>query len=154
VKTKLHLSRALSIPFRVIPFRVIPLLAIPLLAIRLLVIYLICALLFLSSIELHIHTQEVATFTDHGAAVSITSTLKDFSSQLAVQESTSEIEVSPDGMLHAHQSTPNMLAIFLLLVLIVSTFIAVFIPQKRKSTNLKALPFYGSPALRGPPQIS
>jgi len=118
---------------------------------KLLVIYMISALLFLSSIELHIHTHEAAVSADHGAAVSITSLANDFSSQLAAQETASEIEVSPDNMLHAHQSAPNILVMFLLLVFIASIFIPVFASRNQESTNLSALPFYGTPTLRGSP---
>lgn len=114
----------------------------------------ISALLFLSSIELHIHTHEAAASADHGAAVSITSLPNDFSSQIAAQKSASEIEVSPDSILHAHQNASNILAIFLWLVFFVSIFIAVGISRNRKSINFIQLPFYGTPALRAPPQIS
>ncbi len=121
------------------------------LSVKLLVIYMISALLFLSSIELHIHTHEAAASADHGSAVSITSLLNDFSSKFAAQESASEIEVSPDGMLHAHQNAPNMLAIFLLLVLIVTIFIPVSISRIRKLHCRIERPFYGTPSLRAPP---
>jgi len=123
-------------------------------SIKLLIMYMISALLFLSSIELHIHTHESAVFADHGAAVSFTSLSDDFSSNFAIQASTTEIEVSPDGMLKAHQSVPSVLAIFILLVLIASTFIPVSYSRVRKTQSSTELPFYGTPALRAPPQNS
>jgi len=123
-------------------------------SIKLLIMYMISALLFLSSIELHIHTHESAVFADHGAAVSFTSLPDDYSSNFAVMESASEIEVSPDGMLSAYQSVPMVLAIFFLLVLIVNTFVPVSYSRTRKTYSSTELPFYGTPALRAPPQYS
>ncbi len=118
------------------------------LSIKILLIYMISALLFLSSIELHIHTHEAAVTADHGFAVSVTS-LPD---SLANHQAANEIEVSPDGMLHAHQGAPQMLAIFILLVLIVTRFIPISFARNRKICSISDLPFFGTPALRAPPQ--
>ncbi len=122
------------------------------LSIKLLVIYMVSALLFLSSIELHIHTHEAAASADHGSAVSITSIADDFSSEFSAQESASEIEVSPDGMLHAHQNIPNFLLFLILLVFVIAIFVPVSISRIRKTHCRIELPFYGTPALRAPPQ--
>jgi len=123
-------------------------------SIKLLIMYMISAVLFLSSIELHIHTHEAAVSADHGAAVSFTSLSDEFFSNFAVQESATEIEVSPDSMLNAHQSVPTVLAIFFLLVFIVSVFLPVSYSRTRKTHSIAELPFYGTPALRAPPQYS
>ena len=117
-------------------------------SIKLLIIYMISALLFLSSIELHIHTHKAAATADHGSAVSITS-LPD---SLVSAEEAQEIEVSPDGMLHAHASTPNILALFILLTILVAVLQQIFIRPIESTRNTLVLPFFGTPSLRAPPQ--
>jgi len=112
----------------------------------------ITALLFLSSIELHIHTHEAAITADHGSAVSITSLPDILSSSLVAEQSAAEIEVSPDGMLHAHQSAPNALTIFIFLVFVIAVFVAVFYSRTSKTYCLAETPFFGFPSLRAPPQ--
>jgi len=114
---------------------------------RLLIIYMISAVLFLSSIELHIHTHEAAATADHGFAVSITS-LPD---NLADINNAHEIEVSPDGMLHAHYSTPEFLSIFLLLILIVAVFSQICIIQTRNAFIHFKPRYFVTPLLRAPP---
>lgn len=118
------------------------------LSIKALIIYMIGSLLFLSSIELHIHTKEAATSASHGLSVSITSFSNDFSRTSTADE----IEVSPDGMLNTPNSAPNLLAIFLLLVLVIAVFKQIIIPRIRTFHVPYELPFYGTPALRAPPQ--
>jgi len=113
-----------------------------------LIIYMISALLFLSSIELHIHTNDTAATADHGYAVSITS----LSNNINNLKISGEIEVSPDGMLKIQHSAPNILAIFLLLALIFTVFIQIFTARVRNKHQTSALPFFGTPALRAPPQ--
>lgn len=119
---------------------------------KLLVMYMVSALLFLSSIELHIHTHEAAITEDHGSAVSITSLPDNLSSSLVAEQSATEIEISPDGMLHAHQNAPNALAIFILFIFIVAMFAVIFYSRIRKPHNIAESPFYGFPSLRAPPQ--
>jgi len=113
-----------------------------------LIIYMISTLLFLTSIELHIHTQEAAASADHGYAVSISS----ISTELAGGNSADEINVSPDGLLKVHHDTPDVIAVFLLLILILAIFSRVITPPYRETRFSPVLPFYGSPALRAPPQ--
>jgi len=109
--------------------------------------YMISTFLFLSSIELHIHAESVA---DHGLAVSF--------STLAIPDDTNgideadEIKVSPEGLLKVHHSTPDMLAVFLLLALIVGISTHAFISRSKDTQPHFILPFYGTPALRAPPQ--
>jgi len=113
-----------------------------------LIIYMISALLFLSSIELHIHTDDTAATADHGYAVSISS----LSNNISNPDISGEIEVSPDGMLKIQHSAPNILAIFLLLALIFTVFVQVFATRVRDKHLASALPFFGTPTLRAPPQ--
>ena len=115
---------------------------------QLLIFYMISTLLFLFSIELHIHTQDAATTADHGSSVSITS----LSNSLDGIDSSDQIEVSPDGMLKVPHNAPDMLAIFLLLALIIAIFGQVFVARIQNPHNNSTLPFYGTPALRAPPQ--
>ena len=61
------------------------------LTIKMLIMYMISALLFLSSVELHIHTQETAATVEHGFAVDISS----LASNLVHQVGSDEIIVSP-----------------------------------------------------------
>ena len=114
-------------------------------SVKALIIYMISALLFLSSIELHIHTNDTAVTADHGYAVSITS----FSNNFDVN---GEIEVSPDGMLKIQHSAPNILALFLLLALIFTVFFQIYTARVRDIHQTSSLPFFGTPALRAPPQ--
>ena len=115
---------------------------------QLLIIYMISTLLFLFSIDLHIHTKDAATSADHGSSVSITS----LSNSLGGIDSSDEIEVSPDGMLKVPHNAPDMLVIFLLLALIIAIFGQVFVARIQNAHTRSTLPFFGTPALRAPPQ--
>ncbi|MCW9046605.1 MAG: hypothetical protein OQK46_00890 [Gammaproteobacteria bacterium] len=112
-----------------------------------LIIYMISALLFLCSIELHIHTGDTAINADHGSAVSITS----LANNLDYLNISNEIEVSPDGMLKIKHSAPNILVIFLVLTLICTLFLQILTLRSRDQHLASKLPFFGTPALRGPP---
>jgi len=118
------------------------------LSIRILIMYMISILLFLSFIELHIHTKEAAATADHGFSVSVTS----LSSGLINIDAAGEIKVSPDNMLENDNSVPDMLAIFLLLALVIAVFSPISIPRIRDSHTTPELPFFGTPGLRAPPQ--
>lgn len=115
-------------------------------SIKLLIIYMISTLLFLSSIELHIHTEEAASYVSHGSSVSITTLSND------LIDIANEIEVSPDGMLKVQQSTASLLAIFLLLTLIIGIFSQISITRIIDPHTTIKPPFYGTPSLRAPPQ--
>ncbi len=110
--------------------------------------YLISTLLFLSSIDLHIHTDKAAAVEDHGFCVSIT----ELTSNLLNFDTADEIEVSPDGMLETQQSVVDVLAFFLLLVLVIAIFRRLLTPESRDAYVSIELPFYGTPPLRAPPQ--
>ena len=119
------------------------------LSIKMLVMYTITALLFLTSVELHIHTQETATTVDHGFAVSISS----FVSNLTHEGGSDKIIVSPDSVLKVKQLSVNMLAVFLLIAVMLAALCRTFIGRLREShTLLPAVPFHGTPPLRAPPQ--
>ena len=119
------------------------------LTIKMLIMYMITALLFLTSVELHIHTQETAATVEHGFAVDISS----FASNLMPGDSSNEIIVSPDSVLKVKQSSVNLLAVFLLIAVLAAVQCRIFIGRLRKSlTRLPVIPFYGTPPLRAPPQ--
>jgi len=119
------------------------------LSIKMLIMYVITALLFLTSVELHIHTQETAATVEHGFAVDISS----FASNLMHQGNSNEIIVSPDSVLKVKQSSVNLLAIFLLIAVLAATQCRTFISRVREShTRLPIIPFHGTPPLRAPPQ--
>jgi hypothetical protein len=119
------------------------------LSMKILLIYMISALLFLTSVELHIHTQKAAAFEDHGVAVAISS----LSSELMPPADNGEIKINHDGVLKLPSHTFNFLAVIILAVLLVAT--SCYRPVTRLQifdSTLPALPFHGSPSLRAPPQ--
>ena len=119
------------------------------LSIKMLIMYTITALLFLTSVELHIHTPETAATVEHGVAVDISS----LASNLMHQGGSDEIIVSPDGALKVKQSSVSLLAIFLLIAVMAAVLCRTFIGRLRENqTRLPILPFYGTPPLRAPPQ--
>jgi hypothetical protein len=117
-------------------------------SIKMLVIYMIMALLFLGSVEIHIHGEEAAATADHGFAVSISSVAND----LLPESHSDEITVSPDGVLKIKQSNTNLLAVFLLVAVMLTVLCRTFIVRIREShTQLPFIPFHGTPSLRAPP---
>ena len=117
-------------------------------SIKILVIYMITALLFLTSIEVHIHDQEAAATADHGFAVSISSLAND----LLPEGNSDKITVSPDSVLKLKQSSVNLLAVFLLIAVMVTVLCRTFIGRLREShAQLPIIPFHGTPPLRAPP---
>lgn len=118
------------------------------LSLKMLVIYMISTLLFLTSIELHIHTQKAAASADHGFAVSMSS----FSTDLVLEAQAEEIKVSPDGVLKVNEANINLIAVFLLLAVILVILCQVCISRLRESNaELPLLLFQGTPPLRAPP---
>ena len=115
---------------------------------NLLHIYMILALLFLTSVTLHIHTQEAAVFEDHGAAVSISTIAGD----LAHHESFGEIVVSPESALKLEHNDAPMFAVFLLISIIVVCQCRRYIGRLRDAHDVfPTVPFFGGPLLRAPP---
>jgi len=92
-------------------------------SVKMLVIYMISALLFLTSTDLHIHTQEAASIADHGSSVSISS----LATNITTDGVKDEITVSPDGVLKLKQLSVNLFFILLLigLVSVVQRFIRI-----------------------------
>jgi hypothetical protein len=118
------------------------------LSVKILVMYMIMALLFLASVELHIHTAESASTADHGSAVSISS----FTDDLMAEGSGDEINVSPDGVMKVKQDDISVFAVFLLVAVMLAVLCPTFIGRLRGSHALLPLaPFYGAPSLRAPP---
>jgi predicted nucleic acid-binding Zn ribbon protein len=115
---------------------------------KMLIMYMISALLFLTSVELHIHTEETAATVDHGSAVSISSLAGD----LVNGDSSDEITVSPDSVLKVKQNAVSMLAVFLLIAVMLAVLCRTFIGRLREShARLPVIPFHGTPPLRAPP---
>ena len=115
---------------------------------KMLIIYMVTALLFLTSVELHIHTQETAVAAGHGSAVSISS----LAENLIATESKDEISVSPDSALKLKQSNISLWAVFLLIAVMLTVLCRTFIGRLREGhTQLSLIPFYGTPSLRAPP---
>lgn len=116
---------------------------------RILIIYMISALLFLTSIELHIHTQDTAASADHGFAVAISTIAGD----LSFSNTSDEINVSPDSVLKVKQISISLLAVFLLVSVMLGLLSPVFTGRIRESCRLlPVIPFHGTPPLRAPPQ--
>jgi hypothetical protein len=114
-------------------------------------IYMILALLFLTSVTLHIHTQEAAVSEDHGAAVSISAIAGD----LSHEDASGEIVVSPESAIKLEHNDVPLVAVFLLIALIVVQQNRSYIGRLRHSnTGLFAAPFFGAPLLRGPPALN
>lgn len=119
------------------------------LSIKILVIYMISALLFLTSIDLHIHTDEAAALESHGSAVSISSLASNF----LPESENNEITISPDGVLKIKQIDADVLTVFILIAVLLTFLCRSFITRLRESdTLLPIIPFHGTPPLRAPPQ--
>lgn len=117
-------------------------------SIRILIIYMITALLFLTSVKLHIHTGEHASAVDHGPAVSISLVASD----LTTDGISNEVNVSPDSVLKLKQGSESLYAVFLLVAVILTMLCRTFIGRLREShAQLPFIPFHGTPPLRAPP---
>jgi hypothetical protein len=118
------------------------------LSIGMLIIYMITALLFLTSVKLHIHTGEHASAVDHGQAVSISS----ITSDLATDSISDEVNVSPDSLLKLKQGSESLYAVFLLIAVMLAVLCRTYIGRLREShAQLPFIPFHGTPPLRAPP---
>jgi len=113
-----------------------------------LIMYVVAALLFLTSVELHIHTHEAAPAAEHGFAVSISSLDSNFVPQLASEE----INVGTDSVLRVDYDTFSVVAVFILLALLLVVWRQTFVGRLREQyARLASLPFCGLPLLRAPP---
>ena len=108
----------------------------------------ITALLFLTSVELHIHTEETASTAGHGSAVSIGAIAGD----IMLDGASDEIIVSPDSVLKVKQNAMTLLAVFLLIAVLLAVLCKIFIGRLREChAQLPVIPFHGTPPLRAPP---
>ncbi|MBL4711650.1 MAG: hypothetical protein JKX75_03985 [Gammaproteobacteria bacterium] len=120
-----------------------------LLTTRMLIIYIITALLFLTSFDLHIHTDEAALAAEHGSAVSISSIDADF---LAGADS-EEINVGLDGVLKIEHDADSFIAVFLLFTILLSVLQQILIGIIRENNfSCFVVSLSGLPPLRAPPQ--
>jgi hypothetical protein len=118
------------------------------LSVKILVIYMVMALLFLASVDLHIHTADSASTADHGVAVSISS----FADDLMDKTTGDEINVSPDGVLKVKQDDIGVFAVFLLVAIMLAVLRPTYIGRLRGTLALLPLPpYHGTPSLRAPP---
>lgn len=118
---------------------------------RLLIMYMISALLFLTSIELHIHAGENAVSAEQGGAVHISSV----AAGLVSPDQADEISISPNGALKVSQNNFSVLAVFLLATLIaVFCHYACVLRIRDFKTLFPQIPFHGTPLLRAPPAIN
>jgi len=115
---------------------------------KILIMYMITALLFLTSVDLHIHTADKAAVADHGSAVSISSLTGDIMSDV----DNDEITVSPDSVLKEKQNSVNVLATFMMVTIILAVVCRRFIGHLREShAQLPGVPLHSTPPLRAPP---
>ena len=118
------------------------------LSVKMLIMYMVTALLFLTSVEIHIHDQDTAATADHGFAVSISSLTND----LMPESSSDEITISPESVLKVKQDSLSVLAVFMLIAVMLTVLCRTFIGRLREShTQLPVIPFHGTPPLRAPP---
>jgi hypothetical protein len=118
----------------------------------LLIMYMISALLFLTSISLHIHanggTNGGKISAENAAAVHI-STIAD---EIASEDNSDEININPNGVLKLNQNCFDYIAVILLVTLIAVICHFECIARLREiHTRLPRLPFHGTPSLRAPP---
>lgn len=113
-----------------------------------LITYVISALLFLTFVKLHIHTQEAAVVESHGYAVSITIPASDLINDV----SNDEIAVNPDSILKFKQTSTTTLAVFMWIAVLITVLCRTFIGRLRETNEqLPVIAFYGTPPLRAPP---
>lgn len=112
-----------------------------------LIMYMISALLFLTFVELHIHTQEAAAVESHGTAVSISVPANDL-----INDAADEIPVNPDSILKIKQTSVSMLAVFMLIAVLIAVLCRTFFGRLREAhRRLPVIAFHGTPPLRAPP---
>ena len=105
-------------------------------------------MLFLTFVEVHIHTQNTAATVEHGVAVDISS----IADNIKPEGSSNEIIVSPESALKVKQSGVSLLAVFLLIAVMAAVLCRTFIGRLRESqARIPIIPFRGTPPLRAPP---
>jgi high-affinity Fe2+/Pb2+ permease len=117
--------------------------------IHMLIMYLISALLFMASVDLHIHAGDESVLVEQSSSAVHIGTIAD---KFAVDQNSDEVNINPSGVLKSGHSSFVVLAIFLLTTLIVAccrfdcTARILEIPPR-----LTRLAFHGTPPLRAPP---
>jgi hypothetical protein len=117
---------------------------------RLLILYMISTLLFLTSIDLHIHPDDGSVAADNEAAVHISSLAGDITST----DKQDEISISPDGVLKVKEADPGVSAVFLFATLIALLCSFECVRRIRDiRTRFPERPFHGTPSQRAPPPV-
>jgi hypothetical protein len=116
---------------------------------RMLIMYLVSALLFLTSVKLHIHAHGDSVAANQASPVIHISSV---TGNLDTRDQKAEINISPLGVLKASPNVIIMIAVFLvaILVAILSLFECV-IRIRDFQTRLPGPPVFGTPLLRAPP---
>jgi len=115
---------------------------------RLLVIYLVSALLFITSIRLHVHVNADTVASEQSSQIHISSV----TGKLGSPDSDDEINISPLGVLKSNQNDLSLMAVFLLALLVAVLSSYMCIARLRGiHTRYPWLPFYGAPSMRAPP---
>jgi len=114
---------------------------------RLLIMYMISALLFLTSIDLHIHSHGKAASAEQDTTVHITSVAVDPGNP----DNADEINISPDGVLKDSQYSFSVVAVIILAALIALLYYLCCVCIRDIQTLFPQLPFHGTPTLRAPP---
>ena len=113
-----------------------------------LIMYMISALLFLMSIDLHIHVHGDKVYMPQELAVHISS----IAEKLTPDDDRNEVNISPNGVLKLNQNSLNVIAVIMLATLIaVLCYFECVARLREKRSRLPRLPFHGTPTLRGPP---
>ena len=115
---------------------------------RLLVIYLISALLFITSIRLHVHVNDDTVAAAQSSHIHISSV----TGNLGSPDMDDEVNISPLGVLKSNQNDYSVLAVFLLTILVAVSSSYTCVTRIREiQTRYPLLPFHGAPSLRAPP---
>ncbi len=114
-----------------------------------LIMYLISALLFMSSVDLHIHAGDASVSVEQSSSAVHISTLAD---KFAVAQNSDEVNISHNGVLKSGFNSFVVLAVFLLAALILACCRFDCTGRLRDiSPRLVRLAFHGTPPLRAPP---
>ena len=117
-------------------------------ATRILISYMVCALLFLTSFDLHIHAHHGKVSMDDTSAVHISSV----AGEIASDDNADEININPHGLLKLNENSFSLIAVFLLITLVAAyCFFACVARLRDIHARLPRLPFHGTPTLRAPP---
>ncbi len=117
---------------------------------QILIMYLISALLFMTSVDLHIHAGDESVLMEQSPSAVHIGTIAD---KFAVDQNNDEVNISPNGVLKSSFNNFVVLAaIFLLATLIVACSRFDCIGRLREiPPRLTSLAFHGTPPLRAPP---